>query len=92
MNWKEFLKPDWRKILLFVILSILLSAIPNFVIEIPVFCGLSFGIPLPFYCSLILPFDFNGGFVITNLFVDIIFWYLLSCLIVWIYGKLKKEK
>ena len=30
-------------------------------------------------------------FIYPNLIVDLIFWYLLSCLIVWIYDKVKKK-
>ena len=86
------MKPDWRKIVVFVILVILSCMVPNHFIILPIYCeGRSFGIPLSFYCSIEGPFNFNI-FVGRNLFADIIFWYLFSCLIVWVYDKVKKRK
>lgn len=90
MNIKKFLKPDWRKIAVFVILYIWAT------VEI-----LSFGA----VATLTLPLWFFYGFIVplsgppTNLFMGIIFLlpvfiylYLLSCFILWIYDKTKKKK
>jgi hypothetical protein len=90
----QLLIPDLKKIVLTVILmglSLLYLFNPQYVI------GSSFtgrGFPVPFYrissCS-----DFGGclgsGVLYDYLVIDIIFWYLLSCLIVWIYDKVKKK-
>lgn len=90
MNWKEFLRLDWRKIVIFVIFVILSVIVPfrsilgSWVDTGPIFnyesivCGEE-----PFSCSpqIFLPY------MIFNL----VFYYLLSCLIVWIYDKVKKK-
>ena len=33
-----------------------------------------------------------GKIILTGFVEDVIFWYLISCLIVWTYGKVKKKK
>jgi Sec-independent protein secretion pathway component TatC len=90
MNLKQFLKPDWRKIAVFVILSIILFITPW---PEPGCCD------FPYYQGFLLPVYFQGGFagfpktfIPTNFVIDVIIWYLLSCLIVWIYDKVKKKK
>jgi len=96
MNFKKFLKPDWRKIVVFLILSIISSfyTTPYFKVF-----G-SYGLPLTYFtyvpessfCDL-EPCPKQGFNVFyQNLLIDIIFWYILSCLIVWIYDKVKKKK
>ena len=109
MNWKEFLKPDWKKIVVFVVLFIISIPIPSlfpnlfynlgkndFGVRYPVFY--LYGTPFGFYyipspVAELTPegapqpyFDFMG--FIGN----VIFWYLLSCLIIWIYDKFRKVK
>jgi hypothetical protein len=90
MNLKQFLKPDWEKIVIWMIFLILSFMAPNHLIILPLFCGSNFGIPLPFYCSIKGPFNFNA-FVGFYFLADAIFWYFISCLIVWIYDKFKKK-
>lgn len=88
MNWKEFLKPDRRKIVIFVILSLLFSfsflPFSLFVVGVSTYIGF----PLTIYY-----FSIRTGpiFSFENLILDIIVWYLLSCLIIWIYDKVKKR-
>ena len=83
---KQFLKPDWRKIAVFVILFII-----PFFIE-PLWTGFPLGF-IPILCielgSCVLDYSIiNYPFLMT----DLIIWYLLSCLIVWIYDKFRKKK
>jgi len=95
MNWKQFLKPNWRKILIFVILIFLSSFfIWNF---LPVE-WMGIGFPIPFYeMQWGAPaFGISQQPVETSinsigLIADIIFWYLMSCLIVWFYDKFRKK-
>ena len=96
MNWKQFLKPEWRKIVLFVIIFILLFY--------------SETVCRPIYFKTTTRHDFTGtsessegwkypcGFLsqitidtTTYLFLSLLISYLLSCLIVWVYGKVKKK-
>jgi len=84
---KQFLKPNWRKILLFIILLIFFIGLKRNIRLGDVFFTAR-GYPLPFQSS-------NGA--IDNLisyiflFINLIFWYLISCFIIWIYNKLKKK-
>ena len=96
MNWKEFLKPDWKKIVIFVILFILFSFLMNnpFYIEDKGFplVYLDFAVYGPSLLASGTLIDYRGPiFSIMNLVVDFIFWYLLSCLIIWVYNKVKKK-
>ncbi len=108
MNLKQFLKPDWRKIVLTVILIFVLM------IYFPSFWGLE-GIKPIFtddkhiccFCETAtcegIPFIYAFGGCVSeilcydttiywdSLILDLIFWYLLSCFIVWIYNKVKKK-
>jgi len=96
MNWKQFLKPDLRKIVIFVVLLvlseigfykywtvggsydiILLSFIIIFVKRSSFSCGLDDN------C-------WNNSFYVAEV-LNIVFWYLLSCLVVWIYDKYFKK-
>ena len=88
MKWKEFLKPDWGKIVIFIVLILLSLLFPsNIALINPImyFIWTFTGIPCP------------GGFCdrglrpfIVGLFFTVLF-YLISCLIIWIYGKVKKK-
>ena len=84
MSVKEFLKPDKRKILLFIFLSISII-LPQGT------WGIHFyGYPLPtrVEASTVLG---GNNFFIENLFVDLIFWFILSFSIIWIYDKVRKK-
>jgi len=89
---KEFFKPDWKKIILVFIL------LTGIVIIIPIFYSClgcyntAIGLPLFFYEQINWPLsERKTNFSISNFGIDIIFWYLFSCLIVWIYNKVKKK-
>jgi hypothetical protein len=99
MNWKRFLKPDWRKIILTVILislSFLYIYEPVIMDAYEAYRGL----PMFYWkyftgTGLIVP-GMNlpepvTEFLYLNLIIDLIFWYFLSCLIIWIYNKVKKK-
>jgi len=97
MKWKQFLKPDWRKIVIFVILFI---SIP-FIFSYFVYVSLSEickepGLPpqpnIPNYCHFSI-LDFMLLFIakLENVILLIIAFYLTSCLVVWVYDKVKKK-
>jgi len=104
MNLKEFLKPDWRKFIGFLIIVALITIIFQssvmggcctketnyFVLPFPsiihreVNCNSPLASP---ECKSESSFKINYPFLALNL----IFWYLISCLIIWIYDKIKKK-
>lgn len=120
MNWKHFLKPDRKKIVLFEIILIIyiIPYISNFLLHtnpvsifLPSFhyfhvAGQEESI---FSCETLNPFGFSLTSVITgyDIVIDypcpiqyyltdsliyIIASYLLSCLLAWVYDKLRKKK
>jgi hypothetical protein len=103
MNWKEFLKPDWRKIALTIIIFLFFIGywVYNFFVGI-------FGWCEPCNHEYYLPWESGAcghcGYpdLLTYILIEI-YWplaiiialfisYLLSCLIVWIYDKFRKVK
>jgi len=94
---KEFLMPTFWKIILFLILMVGLNCWIIFSTHI-LDARILVGLPLPFYPI--------GSFMIwsnmppppivefswINFVIDIIFWYVVSCLIVFIYSKFKSRK
>jgi hypothetical protein len=122
MNLKQFLKPDWRKIVIFVILSILIILFMPvgkgylFVDCIPmvpcpgggpiftslsaeiinqIFIGLSIFYENPHYNIEKNLKNFASKYlfgIIIESIIAIIISYILSCLTVWIYDKLRKVK
>ncbi len=108
MTLKKFLKPDWRKIVVFVVLAIF--SLSLFFYSMMIIDCLnppckdkfmeSLGIVInivPFMFSYFLinfefPFPIDLIFVIIFYFIIPLLWYyLLSCLIVWIYDKFRKR-
>jgi hypothetical protein len=97
MNLKQFLKPDRNKIVIFIILAIILSQIKIYFTcpDCPTFQGLPF--PIYTFGGLMLPIrmvgmERNYNLDCIPLFFDLIFWYLFSCFIIWIYDKVKKKE
>jgi len=83
MNWKEFLKPEWRKIVLFIILSILISVyVYDWLLNNVVVCK-----------ALVCPTveQVAQENMIRFLPFILIISYFLSCFILWIYNKVKKK-
>ena len=88
MTLKQFMKPNWRKIVITVILFIISTAYVSFLgLDAPYL----YGFPLPVYQLGGWPSGYTG-FIYLGIIVDFIFYYLLSCLIVWIYDKFRKKK
>ena len=88
MDWKEFLKPDWKKIVITVILTIL----TNWIL-FPSFFWIEFDINP--YINCLGENCYVKPAKIPNILILIlfVFYYLLSCFIVWVYNKhLKKTK
>ena len=93
MNIKQFLKPDWRKIVIFVILFIFgigISILSNSCLG----CyNVSTGLPLGFYEQIFWPPEMEKtNFLMLNFIIDIVILYFFSCLIIWIYEIIKKKK
>lgn len=89
MSWKEFLKPDWKKNMIFIVL-VLLTFVPInaiFITSSGTF-GTYHGFPFIFYAAGngILKFNY------FHLISDLIIFYLLSCISVFTYGKFKSRK
>ena len=98
MDWRNFLKPDWRKILFFIIT---MGGLNYWWISGNQVCDdrLLFGLPFGFfpkgsifgenYPSLPIP---KVEFSWFNFFIDIIFWYLLACIIYYGYDSIKHRE
>jgi hypothetical protein len=100
---KQFLMPNWRKILI----AIILMGLSLFFVHSPTFPGpdelgrmaivdfysIGRGLPLP-YLIINIGGGMAQGFSIfyLGLVIDLIFWYLISCLIIFIYNKLRSKK
>jgi len=124
MNWEQFLKLDWRKIVIFIFIAILtyfFGIIEYYPWEMAIVGGvtlktniflLPFGSnlkcsrpvipePIPWQCTDNVTLE--GDWSVRPSFIffllnyplqissNIIYWYLLSCSIVWIYDKVKKK-
>jgi len=97
MNWKslkEFLRPDWRKIVIVLIIFAYLYFFSRFLSAIYIACPKQPDF-FDFHCGsffeiveiiLFWPLYFFHNFVF-----GILYWYLISCLIIWIYDKVKKK-
>lgn len=74
MNWKEFLKPTIVKIILMIIFTVITTL-------------LFYGLPLN---NTIIYFGGPAQFDYFFMIIDIIFWYLISCIIASIYYHFRK--
>lgn len=95
MDWKEFFRPTWKKIVIFIILTIVFSVV-NTERNCKVFggvCPKSYGFPFAVYSlsgAVGEPINYQLNYI--SIILNIIIWYLVSCLILWIYGKIKSKK
>jgi hypothetical protein len=91
MNWKQFLKPDLRKIVLFIILmTIGMYLTFTAYVRPPIDNPMNVLQPLfdlPSFIVVMMEIDI----IPLNYLLSFIYWYLLSCLIVWVYDKYKKK-
>lgn len=96
---KQFLRPDWRKIVIFFVIMICwiiffsrgegyppLADVMIDYIGYPVFLiTRQGGEPGAFYGPI-----YEWNFI--NLIINIVIWYLISCLIIFVYNKLRGKK
>jgi len=100
-NWRKFLKPDWRKLSVFIIFVIFSSLIeegnPFFTFISPTSYCNSYGFPFLFYThcyreykSIIIRDTVQPYFM--PLILNLIIWYLVSSLIFCFYDKFRGRK
>jgi len=105
---REFLKPSWKKILLAMVFLLITLFVEYFGCGADGFgvsCNSYTGLPLPilecysmhYETQLTNIFSSNCHLVetlplIIFLLVDFVFWYLISCLIILIYNKIRIRK
>jgi len=107
VNINQFIKPDWRKLLIFLLFVSLITIIfqssimggwsiketTYFILPFPsithreISCD---NIPTPYASECKPESSFKINYL--NLALNIAFWYLLSCLIIWIFDKFRKSK
>lgn len=91
-DWNDFLRPTWEKLIVFFALFFIFKSLLLVVI---------YGIITPqtwiFLEWIFSPFSTMSVFIRLIQFfsslmhtLDLIYWYFLSCLIIWIYNKVKK--
>jgi hypothetical protein len=88
MNWKKSLKPDWKKIVLTVILFLIST---RYTYTLGLDAPTSYGFPISVYQLGGWPAGYTG-FLYIGIVIDLIFYYLISCLIIWFYDKKSKKK
>lgn len=84
MNVRQFLKPDWRKFLIMIILFILAGFTAPFIYFYSgnlAYIFLIFGFPL-----------LIGGEIYSKIILLLIYWYILSCFTTWILDRNRKSK
>jgi len=97
MKFKEFFKLSWIKAILAIVLFLLFSLfIPR---GICVEGGITIGSPFMFLSSCnnqpsatALIINENVKFDFISFIIDLIVWYLISCLIIFVYNKIKNAK
>ncbi len=103
MNFKQFLKPNWRKIVVFFCIIFFVTTITSILphMENNPYTFIFIFILIPgTITSVIGHFNVLGmdNLVVSSLInstvllIDILWFYILSCLIIWIYDKVKKKK
>ena len=88
-GWKHFLKLDRKKIVTFIVIIIL-----GFLYRTPPYSSLmilTYIINLAFMFILYTDFFNTDILIFIGLILIFLYWYLLSCLMTWIYDKLKKK-
>jgi hypothetical protein len=88
---RKFLEPDWRKIVVFVFFGII-SFTLGFS-KYPIYDSPKIAYSynyLPFLWPLV-KYGYTGEPTALLIFLNSIYWYFLSCLIVWIWERRKKK-
>lgn len=111
MDWKGFLKPNWRKIIVFIIISVIIFLGLGFLGMIA-FSGIHETIGPPtfekdlffvYFSIITLPAQIistifypdyisKSSLEVVGWTLNLIYWYLLSCLIVWGWNKYRGKK
>ena len=100
MGCKEFLRPEWKKIILFIAIlipALLLSYNGLDCISMGGGCTHYNGFPFPYY-SIYDPAALPNGSPSSEssnyflIILDIIFWYLSVCVVFYSYDKLRNKK
>ena len=94
INLKQFLKPDWRKIVLTIIFCVIVYLVNPSCQDCSEGLSSARKFPIPFFIIIIV--DFISGFRISDFIwliaiITVFFYYLFSCLIFWIYDKIRKK-
>jgi hypothetical protein len=102
MNWKQFLKPDWKKIITFGVFLIILFSLspftyqpsflfwfnPSFQLAGEIVYKFQSCIPADLWpiCS---GFDYYG---VSIMIISFLFWYIIVCIAIWTYYKIKEKE
>ncbi|OGI11931.1 hypothetical protein A3K64_00460 [Candidatus Micrarchaeota archaeon RBG_16_36_9] len=95
MKIKQFLKPDWRKIVLFVLMLLFVPIPISFQLLLPTPLGINIFAKNHSWIMFIYSLGFTSRISAYDELILIslpIIYYLFSCFIVWIYDKVKKKK
>jgi len=106
MNWKEFLKPDWRRVLVFILYPPLLFLLQGLIISFTyskieqlnfaTLIAKIIGVPIINFETLlsfstIQQYQLNLIFSSMFFILDQVYRYFFACLIIWVYNKIKKR-
>jgi hypothetical protein len=101
VNWKEFLKPNKKKMSIFILFNLIFFTSTFFgfigLLETysltPVMIILAFFFGIPFILTTV--FNLVGIFGLASIIIitiiTIFYWHLLACIIVWIYDKISPK-
>jgi hypothetical protein len=107
MNSKKFPKPNWRRILIFIMIYIILIffVMTLGIVERNCEFTIKKGVPFHYFSArggacekdgIIQLIEFKAQFSLTAFISDVLLWgivsYFLSSLIVWVYEKVKKKR
>lgn len=96
MDWRRFFRPTIGKMILFIALAAATSITPN-ILTRGADIGLNYGFPFGFY-------GYGGGpplmkgmeapyyVSIPNAILDVAFWYLVSCVLIWLFYAITGKK
>ncbi len=95
MGWKTFLRPTIGKVVLFLLLMgglnyLIISS--THILDARILVGIPLGFwPVGSFMAAATTSPPSVEFSWTNFVIDVIFWYLISCGIVTLYHKIKKN-
>ena len=100
MNWKKFLEPDFKKLIVFFIIefiTIVVSVIPAIPLLLEALIPFNFIISSFTNLTNVNPTDFSSIKYVSIIlglirFLELVWHYVISCFIIWIYSKIRKKK